>query len=243
MRGKLLRECIRHLRGEIGHSTSTNVGMNVDDSLQVALERTQERLWEEWDWKHMEVTRDIEVAAGQRFYNVPPDLAYERISKAEFRWGNDWIELKHGITQRDYNVFDSDLDKRSWPVEAWDVTEDPQDTAGNIDGRGMIEVWPIPDRGTDATTLAGTLRLTGIRMLGPFTQLNHRCELDHNLIVLYAAAEFLARKKSPDAQMKLTQATQLLNRLRGNGQKIRDFKMGEPAEVPRMPASPKYVRL
>lgn len=243
MRGKLLRDCIRLLRAEIGHSTATTVGMNTEDSLQVALERTQERLWEEWDWPHMEVTRDIPLVAGQRFYNVPVDLHYERIKKAELCWGTSWIDLEPGIDQRAYNTFDSDRDQRSWPVSRWDKTEDPQDTAGNIDARGMIEVWPIPSKSADPNSTDGTLRLTGTRVLGRFSQNSDRCELDHNLIVLYAAAEFLARKKAPDAQMKLSQAGQLLMKLRGNGQKIKSFQMGQcEDDDERMPLAPKYVR-
>lgn len=244
MRGVLLRECLRQLRAEIGHSTSTVTGMNAEDALIATLERTQQRLWEGWDWAHLWVRRVIPLAAGQRFYNVPADLFFEKIRKVEVRDCGEWRPVLPGIDECHYIVSDSDIGMRRYPVERYAHTEDPQDTAGNIDGRGMIEVWPIPDRNYNPETLDGALRTQGIRTIRRFSQLDDRCELDHNLIVLYSAAEILARQKSADAEAKLGAARVMEMRLRGDGQRIKSFKMGTPEHehCAEWPHHPTYVR-
>lgn len=241
MRGVLLRDCLRHLRAEIGHSTDPAVGMNVEDALITTLERTQSRLWEEWDWPHLMVYRDISISAGQRYYNVPTDVPFERIVSLTVRDGSYWKPLEYGITPDDFNIYDPDLDERSYPPRKWYVTEDPQDTAGNIDAYGMIEIWPMPDRNANEDTLEGVLRLKGIRSLRRFSQLNDRCELDHNLIVLYSAAELLSREKSDDAQHKLTMAQQLLLKVKGNGGKRKMWQLGIPSTEETWPHHPTYV--
>lgn len=242
MRGALLRDCLRDLRAECGHSTAPNVGMNAEDALLTALERTQLRLWEEWDWPHLLVNRYIELQAGQRFYSVPPDLPFERIQTIAARDGSRWKPLTYGITTEDYNLYDPDMNERSYPPRKYFVTEDPQDTQGNIDGRGMIEVWPLADRNANEQTKDGFLRLTGIRTMRRFSQLNDRCELDATLIVLYAAADILAREKSDDAQLKLQQAQQLNVKLKGNSTRIKTWRLGLPMdEAVLWPHHPTYV--
>jgi hypothetical protein len=215
--------------------------MNAEDALIATLQRTQDRLWEAWDWPHLRVKRFIPLAAGQRYYNVPEDLHFERILLVEVRDADRWLQLCPGIEGKHYDIYDSDLDQRCYPPTRWSVAEDTQDTAGNIDGRGMIEVWPMPDRDHNAETLDATLRITGTRNMRRFTVPTDRCELDHNVIVLHAAAEILARQKSEDAQLKASAAAQLLQRLKGQGQLKKDFVFGEPADTERWPVHPTYV--
>jgi hypothetical protein len=236
-----LRDCLRFLRSELGHSTSVVTGMNAEDALVATLERTQNRLWEEWDWPHLIVKRAIPLQAGQRYYNVPEDVSFERILCVEVRDADRWLTLSSGIDGKHYEVYDSDLGQRTYPPERYAVTEDPQDTGGNIDSRGMIEIWPIPDRNYNAETLDGTMRVHGVRTMRRFSQQSDRCELDHNLIVLHAAAEMLARQKSEDAQAKASAAQRLYQRLKGQGQKVRSFTLGEPAEEERWPVHPTFV--
>jgi hypothetical protein len=50
--------------------------------------------------------------------------------------------------------------------------------------------------------------------------------LDDNLIVLFAAAEMLARAKSDDAQGKMSAANELFTKLKGSGIKNDVFVMG-----------------
>jgi hypothetical protein len=243
MRGVLLRDCLRSLRAEIGHSTSVVTGMNAEDALVTTLERTQKRLWEEWDWPHLMVRRIVPMAAGSRYYNVPADLYFEKIRKAEIRYSGEWRPVEPGIDECHYLICDSDIGQRSHPVERYQVTEDPQDTGGNVDGRGMVEVWPIPDSNYSPETLEGALRFHGIRTIRRFSEPTDRCELDDSLIVLYSAAEILARQRSADAEIKLAHARKLELQLRGQGQRTKSFQLGATEDCGRefWPHHPLYV--
>jgi hypothetical protein len=220
MRGVRLDDLVDRLRAEVGHSTNPAVGVSAKDYLVQVLRRTQDRLWEEYDWSHLKVSRDLPVASGQRYYSVPDDLPYERIITASFKYGDDWHELCHNIDETHYSTYDSDRDIRSWPVMRWDVAED----TGVVDEIGVIELWPVPSRGVSTTD--GQVRLTGIRTIAPMVGGGDKCELDGTLLVLMAAAEIQARQNQADAQIKLTQATQLLSRLMNqttNKTKVTEF--------------------
>jgi hypothetical protein len=232
MRGQTLNELLSDLKAECGYSSNAAHGINNRDSLVQVLKRTQRRLWSDWDWMHMRVSRDMRINAGQRYYNCPTDLPYERIDAAEVKFGGQWLPLEFRINERHYSIYDPRIDERSWPIRRWDVAEDPADTAGTPDNRGMIEVWPMPsDSGTPeapGSDQEGWIRLTGVRSLRPFTEDSHRCDLDGDLIVLFAAAEILARDRKEDAQVKLQAAQSLYLKLRGNQEKNRSFTFGSP---------------
>jgi hypothetical protein len=238
MRGQTLGELLGDLKAECGYSQNAAHGINNRESLVQVLKRTQRRLWSDWDWMHMRVSRDMQVNAGQRYYNCPTDLPYERVDVVEVKFGGQWMPLIFGINERQYSIYDPRTDERSWPVQRWDVAEDPADTAGTPDNRGMIEIWPLPsDSGTappvpPATDndLEGWLRLTGVRSLRPFNVDADRCDLDGDLIVLFAAAEILSRDRKDDAQAKLQAANKLYMMLRGNQEKNRTFNLNGDAE-------------
>lgn len=229
MRGQTLTELLSDLKAECGYSQNAAHGINNRDSLVQVLKRTQRRLWSDWDWMHMRVSRDMQLNAGQRYYNCPTDLPYERIDAAEVKFGGQWIPLCFGINERQYSIYDPRTDERSWPIRNWDIAEDPADTVGTPDNRGMIEVWPMPsDTGTPpspTSDLEGNIRLTGIRFLRPFNSDSDRCDLDGDLIVLFAAAEILMRDRKEDAQAKLQAANTLYMKLRGNQEKNRTFNL------------------
>jgi hypothetical protein len=58
----------------------------------------------------------------------------------------------------------------------------------------------------------------GTKILDDLIQESDVAELDDRLIVLFAAAELLARQKSNDAKIKLSQAERRLMMLRKNSQ-------------------------
>ena len=233
MRGQTLGELLSDLKAECGYSQNAAHGINNRESLVQVLKRTQRRLWSDWDWMHMRVSRDMQLNAGQRYYNCPTDLPYERIDAAEVKFGGQWKPLCFGVNERQYSIFDPRINERSWPIERWDVAEDPADTVGTPDNRGMIEVWPLPsDSGTpDApgSDQEGWIRLTGIRFLRPFAADGDRCDLDGDMLVLFAAAEVLSRDRKDDAQAKLQAAQSLYLKIRGNQEKNRSFSFnGQP---------------
>lgn len=227
MRGVTLGILLAELKAECGFSQNQAHGINNRDSLVQVLQRTQRRLWASWDWPHLRVERFLVLQAGQRFYSVPSDLAYDRIDLAQVKFGGQWQNLQHGITNADYSIFDPRVNDRSWPAMKWDITEDPADSAGTPDDYGMIEIWPLPsDSGVVGADQEGNVCFTGVRQLLPLETETQRADLDNDLLVLYAAAEILARDRKDDATAKGQQALQLFMQLKGNQDKQRSFVMG-----------------
>jgi hypothetical protein len=196
------------------------------------LQKTQEYLWEDYDWPMMRVERRIDLQAGQRYYSLPDDLHIDRISKAEVFYDTVYTPLKAGIDAEHYSAYNSDLDERQWPPQRWRIAED------NQGGLGQFEIWPLPESNADTVTLEGTVKLTGIRNLNPLVENSDRADLDDWLIVLYAAADYLTAKGDKSAPSKQQMANSRYAKLRGGQSPRRKFKMfgvGQPEIVRRVP--------
>lgn len=212
-RNTTLQVLLDDLRAESGHSVQANLGKATESMMLTLLNRVQRRLWEDFSWPFLHVSKDTLMAAGQRYYDIPSDMTLERIESADFKWGNRWEKVIYGIEAENYNQHDSDQDIRSWPIQRY---------VAHGDVAGQIEVWPIPDANGSATTGDGTLRLKGVKNLNPLLAKTDTADLDDQLIVLFAASELLARQKSPDAQMKMGQAQTHYSRIKGR------LSKGEP---------------
>lgn len=176
-RNRTLEELLFDLRAECRLSTDSTVGQSSNPALKVLLRRTQEFLYDEWDWPHLDgVWFDKALAAGQRYYDFPSGLNYERAMTAQVYWAGTWLPLKHGFGPLQYNQFDSDNNERSDPAMRWRIYSGTQ-----------FEVWPMPATAT-------TVRFTGSQSLGSFEQDTDQCVLDGTMVVLFAAAEQLAGK-------------------------------------------------
>ena len=214
-RGTSLGQLIDDLRAEVGHSLQPNLGKATRDVFINMLQRTQRRLWEDYSWPFLRIRRDITIAAGQRYYDVPDDLVFERIERMETKHGDYWTKLEYGITAEHYNQHDSDRGVRSSPIRRYDAYENNQ-----------IELWPIPANNSDAATGTDSVRVHGIRNLSQFTAEADTADLDDQLIVLYAAGEILQRQKQADAQNKLAQAQAHYARLKARMAKTETFVIG-----------------
>lgn len=84
-----------------------------------------------------------------------------------------------------------------------------------VDTTLKIEVWPLPSE-------AQTLMLSGVGVFTPMTVGASTCPIDDLLVVLFMAAEQLARDKASDAQAKLAKAQALLSSLKGSRQSAFD---------------------
>lgn len=215
-RGQTLISLLDDLRAECRASLNPAHNVQVRDQQVKALQRTQNWLWEDFDWPHLRVQRDIPCQAGQRFYEAPTDVLIDRITHIEVRYGWKWVVLDpHIDTTANYSQWDSDLGVRSWPIRRWRIFENEQ-----------IEVWPIPDHNADTEgSLDGTLRITGIRDLHPLVADTDTCDIDGRLIVLFAASEILAGNGAKDAELKLANANKHYAKLRGKLMPRRRFKM------------------
>jgi hypothetical protein len=208
--GTTLSNLVDQLRAEIGASTNVGQGVNNLSSLQQTLRRNQERLWNEYNWPHLIIDRDEKLFAGQRYYSFDADLDYNRILGAWVNYSNAFEPVGYGFDPTIYAASNSEIGTRSDPIKLWRHYE------GN-----QYEVWPVP-----AGKTAQTLRFRAVRKLTPLLANSDKADLDDILIVLFSAAEILARLKAADAPSKLQLAQAHYRNLRSNTLKQNMFTLG-----------------
>jgi len=198
---------VAQVRAETGRTQNVAVGVDELDNIKYLLSRVQEQLYDDYDWPFMNVQRTVALANGQRYYDFPTDLPLDNITDVALNYNDVYQKIERGIQPRDYSVFDSNAStpEKSSPVLKWDVRE-----TGTTE---QIEVWPIPNDNIQ------TLYFWGKKSLANLIQESDTADLDDRLIVLYAAAQMLARQKSLDAQAVLEQANKRLATLRRNTRK------------------------
>jgi hypothetical protein len=208
-RGTQLSALVDALRAEIGASTNVSMGVNSLPALHHILNRTQAWLWEKFDWPFAYIERDEQMVNGERYYGFDPEIDFGRITEANVRYSSSWRPLAYGIGVDQYNSSDpSDGDKQDPPTN-WRHYE------GN-----QFEVWPMP------SSNECVVRFKAIKKLPKMVNDHDLALLDDNLIVLFAAAELLARAKSQDAQGKMSAANELFTKLKGSGIKNDVFTLG-----------------
>jgi hypothetical protein len=233
-RGTTFGQLLIMLRTEARMDPNPALSKNMLPLMQQKLKRHYERLYDDFDWPFLKVKVDVTLQAGERYYDVPDSINLERIQTIETKWSNEWLPVERGITDDDYVVYDSDTDVRADPAMKWDVTDT---------GSGeQLEIWPIP-------SVSGTLRIHAIRKKQELVADGDRCDLDDQLVVLYAAAELLASRKDSSAQVLLTAAKAREVTLMGRLTKTRNktFVLGgkgnrSPGERRRPRISVAYVR-
>lgn len=185
-RGTQLEQLIIMLRAETGHSTSPAAGVDNLPSLKQRLRRAQEMLYDDYDWPFLRVNPYKNLAAGDRYVDMPTELNPERIEDVSVWYGDRAVPLIRGVGPREYSVYNSDDDERSDPVQRWDI-KSTGDTTTKTPQLEQVEVWPIP-------ASAQQLQLTGIRKLRPLVAENDVCDLDDLAIVLTAGADMVPAK-------------------------------------------------
>lgn len=198
-RGTTLGQLVQDLRIEAGLDPNPALSLNAVPRLEQLIRREQERLYEQFDWPFLRITRDVTLQAGDRYYDIPNDMNLERIERIDYFWGDKWYQLERGIDVSHYNIHDSDADVRQEPASRWDV----KDTGT----KEQVEIWPIP------VTNGRLIRFTGIRKLKPLVTQADRADLDDIMIVLFAAAEYMGEGK-PEAQIKRQKANDRMTTLK-----------------------------
>lgn len=211
-RGITLGKLLDNLRTELHASLNPAHNNQVRDKQVAFLQSTQEWLWADFTWPHLRAFRNYALQAGQYLYDISNDFDIDRIEKIEVKFGGRWRELHPGIDRVHYFLHDTELDQRSWPVCRWKIAENEQ-----------IEVWPIPDANGDPTLLEGYLKVTGIRRLRPLVADSDRCDLDDQLIYLFAAAK--SEPGTQQGKFALNLANKRLAKLKANLTPRRQFKM------------------
>ena len=207
--GTTLETMLDYLRMEVGDSTNPALGLTKAPVYSNLLRRTQDRLYNDHNWQHLVVDRDQALQAGERYYTFDPSLNFQRIGKAWIGWNYAWHPIDCGFEPVNYNDNNPERNTRTDPVQAWRHYEINQ-----------FEVWPMP------ASSGQTIRFRGIKSLSRLTALSDRADLDDTMLVLFAAAEILARGKMEDASAKLSQAQAHYMRLKGQGNKMAPFIVG-----------------
>ncbi len=200
-RGTQLSALLDMLRYECRHAAAPATGVDTDDRFKHLLRRTQDTLYQDYDWPFLNYFPTLTMAAGQRYYDFPSDFNLESVVEVNVQRSGRYVPVDRGITPDHLNAYDSDADARSDPVLAWDVRWTGSAT--------QIEVWPIP------STNGAVVRFSGKKTLRPLVAATDVADLDDYLIVLHAAAEELLYRKSPDAETKAALAQKRLTRLMG----------------------------
>lgn len=148
------------------------------------------------------VRKELTAVVGQQYYDLPAGIDFDRLEKPEFTNVNNFrYRIAYGIGQEEYNLFRSDLGVQASPVMRWDLV--------NTGGKLQIELWPIP-------STAQTIMLSGVMPLAQMVNDSDTCVIDDLVLVLYTAAEALARKQSPDTMAKAEKAKAALESLRAS---------------------------
>ena len=208
-RGTTLGTMVTMLRNEIFTSTNSAHGVSQEPMYKHLLARHQEKLWNEFEWPHMRGFLDKALAAGQRYYDFPSLVQYDRIKAVWVRNGSQWVPLVRGVGPEQWSIYDSDDDDaRSDPARRWDLY-----TGSSSD---QFEIWPLPASNAVASTLEGYVRFAAIKQLGGLVSESDTADLDDQLIVLSAALEILSGKKNDATRAKAIRFADLKKSLQGN---------------------------
>lgn len=189
----LLSEMVVDLRAEAGHSLVLGQGTNMEDTLKYYLRRTQREIYAAFDWPQFMAYETVQVPAGTRLLPGFTNISDEQINTLWTRSGGTWIPVMFGIDPADFSAFNSDTDTRADPIQRYRY--DPLGAA--------LEIWPIPNNDTSVMGL-GQIKLP------PLIADGDKSLLDGQLIVMFAAANILARQKDEDASLLLNKAQQYL---------------------------------
>ena len=196
--GVQLQVMVNDLKLEAGYSTLAAHGVNQLEHLKHLLIRQQRLLHEGYDWPFLQKDFDKDLVIGVDSYSYPDGLDFNRVNYLSAKVGTIWQPVGYGIGPSEQSIYNSEDGQRGWPIRRW---------MADADDMGAFRVWPLPSQ-------TGTIRFRGQAVLKPFLADDDVCTLDSDMIVLFVAAELLARSKQEDAPQKLEKAQQLERRLR-----------------------------
>lgn len=204
----LLADMVIDLRAEAGHSLLLGQGTNMEDTLKYYLRRTQRELYTGFDWPQFMIYETVPVQAGDRFLTGLSNIDKEQVNDMWCSNGSGWTPMVFGITPAEYSATNSDAGQQGWPIRRYRY-DDTQDA---------FELWPLPSMDT-------SIMAHGQTLLPPLIDDADQSLLDGHLIVMFAAANVLARQKDEDASLVLNKAQQYLNSLmKQNGSQKRSTR-------------------
>lgn len=231
-RGVSLSSLLDSLRAELSEVTQVNLTIQTKPILVRALQRAQSALVVApgFTWSHMRVRETKNVSAGQRYCDIPTSLDYDRIDKVQALWNTIWSRpLTRGISMDQYNIYNSDNDVRSDPIQRWDIV--------SISGATQVECWPMPASNTDDGLL-----FTGRRALKPLLVDSDVCDLDSEILLLYAAGTYLETVDPARANAKKSQAKALFNQTVGRaGKTTNRYSFADTPQDQQQPQNTRFI--
>ena len=195
--GIQLQQLVQDLRAEAGHSLNAAHGLNQVDTLKHLLRRTQEELWITYDWPDRMIYREVDITAGNRFVKYPQDMPFNQVNRLWAVTGTQYLPMDYQITPELLSIYNPLAGHRGWPARRWQH---------NVDDPTEFEIWPPPNQN-------GRIRMFGQKSLQPLLADTDTCTVDGVSLVMFAAAEVLARQKQEDAQIKLQKAQSFTRKL------------------------------
>lgn len=191
------------VRAELGRSDDPSVRVSDLPALKHKINQVYEEFYA-LDWPHLKkVDERIALQAGQRFYDVPDTVDFDRIEQVHVWVNGQPVPIDRGITMDDYGIYDSENDDRSDPALKWDIR---YDSDGNEE---QIEIWPVP-----ASDDVYEVQFISPRKFARLVNDADIVHLDDQLIIQQAAGELEQDEK--EARKKLAKAQQRLAVLRAN---------------------------
>jgi hypothetical protein len=200
--GVLLSELRRELMAETFQSLTPSQTTSSTPYYNYALERVQWEQWNDIEWPHLTIYKDMPMVAGQRYYTYPPQLPFDSIFRIWWPQGVNWVPLDYGINPQTYATMGGEF-VQAWPPRRWRNCAIYNEATGTTNPAAQFEVWPIPP-----SNQSYSLRIEGNAPLNPLVNDTDVCVIDATLVVLFAASEILAQQKSESASLKLQKANQ-----------------------------------
>jgi hypothetical protein len=200
--GVPLSELRRELLAETFQSLNPNQTTSSTPYYNYALDRVQREQWNDIEWPHLTIYKDMPMVMGQRYYDYPPQLPFDSIFRMWWPQGVNWVPLDYGINPATYQTMGGEF-VQSWPPRRWRNCAMFNETTMQTQPAAQFEIWPIP-----GPSLPFSIRIEGNAPLNPLIEDTDICVIDATLIVLFAAAEVLAQQKSESASLKLQKANQ-----------------------------------
>lgn len=194
--GVTLAQLRKEVQIETGQSTAAGHALQNAERIDHMLNRIERQLEMEHSWPTMRVERSVSLLAEAQTGTLPADLSFTNISQVWTAYGSDWVLMKHGIGPDMRTRYGTGY--RASPLLAWEIANDGT----------TFEVWPRSPQ-------AETVKFDGTLQAGAMTQDSHVCKLDGDVLVLYVAAEMLAKGDPATAEMKLRLAANRIKSLLG----------------------------
>jgi len=200
--GELRSELLVRL-GFVSQGAGAGAAVPVVDSI---LKRAQTYLYWKYDFNELRQTYDWAVQVGQTLYDWPDEMEPRQLIQLRVLYNGDWQPLDEGIEFQ----HDTVVTTRYYPRR--------------YDRRAQLEIWPQPDN-------AYTLRGEHYKRLAPFTQQQHRCTIDDNILFAYSLGQGKLHYRQNDAQTFIDEAADLLLTLKGAAHGQKRYRMGNPQQT------------